>query len=95
MKKNKYNTFIEIIHQYNCVIHNKINMGVERTAFFSKELSPSGIVVGEIFSRPKPIKLKPDTKISDRRTLQPLGKNISNQITSEKSNPLTFGFLDF
>jgi hypothetical protein len=70
-------------------------MGVELNAFYSKELSPSGVVVGGIFSRPKPSKLKSDTKLSDRRTRQPLGKNISNQITSEKPNPLTFGFLDF
>lgn len=70
-------------------------MGVERTAFFSKELLPIGIVVGDIFFRPKPTKIKSDKKFSDRRTRQPLGKNISNQITSEKPNPLTFGFLDF
>jgi hypothetical protein len=68
-------------------------MGVEQTAFYSKELSSSGVVVGGIFSQPKPSKIKQNTKLSDRRTRQPLGKTISNQIPNEKPNPLTFGLL--
>lgn len=68
-------------------------MGVELTAFYSKELSDSGVVVGGIFSRPKTSKLKTIKKSSDRRTQQPLSKNINNQNMIEKPNPLTFGLL--
>jgi len=68
-------------------------MGVELNAFYSKESSDSGVVVGGIFSQPKTPKLKTIKKSSDRRTRQPLGKNISNQTIIEKPNPLTFGLL--
>jgi hypothetical protein len=68
-------------------------MGVEQTAFYSKELSDTGVVVGGIFAKPKTPNLKTVKKSSDRRVQQPLGKNVVNQTVTEKPNPLTFGLL--
>ena len=69
-------------------------MGIGQTAFYSKELSTSGVVVGGIFRQVK----NPESNVKkprERRTTQPLSKNISNQNVLEKPNPLTFGLLDF
>jgi hypothetical protein len=67
-------------------------MGIEQTAFYTKDASTSGTVVGMFPPKPKTHQDRL-TRKKERRTQQPIDSNLKKDRISEVTNENLVGFL--